>query len=427
MSHPARRFVCAGLAVAVTAVTLVAADRPPALSTVILRPDATPPVLAGDVFNYSATSTTTITSIFSPNPIVEKSTLDETIKAAGPFTFNRHPNLTRLEYTFPGDSTLTEAVYVGFVPGSGATEEVVYGSETTDSLGTPAEPESTVSTQTYPVGGIESVFPEAAGQHWSPAATSTTVSTETGKPVNSKSTITDFADGSSTTDSTTVDAAATPVLTSTVKESIASNGTATETQASTGANLETVTVGLPAAQHGKFLIPVKTVGGNPLPAKPTTSLVEVPDWYPSHDAPPKPLLSSEVIDKGLVTTPAACGKRAGFKAFDLHGESAKLDPFDATYLTTTLDEYDMAGLGPVCTISEFKSYDYGDSAFETGKLIGTATTATVMILTSESGPKPLFSAAGGAQPFSLGFTFPDRLQPRIGSFTRTAGVSANLR
>jgi len=390
--------------------TLVAADRPPALSTVIFRPDATPPVLPGDVFNYVTTSTTTITSIFT-KPMVEKVTVDETIRAAGPFTFNKHGNLTRLEYTFPGSATLTEAAYVGFVPGSGATEEVLYGDVSTVKSGTTAEPESLVSTQTYAVGAIESVFPEAAGQHWSPAATSTTVSDETGKPVTSKLTRTDFADGTYRSDGTTVDSANKPTTTTTIAESVAANGTGKIANATTGFHLETYTVGLPAVQHGKAVIPVTTEGGNPLPGKPAPpSTVDVPDWYPSHDAAPNPLLSAEVIDKGLVSAPAACGARAGVKSFDLHEESTKLDPLTATYFVQTEDEYDAAGLGPICTIGESKSEDYSDGAFESGKLLGTATTTSVMILKSESGPKPLFGVAGGAQPFSLGFGFLDPVE-----------------
>jgi len=422
MSLPARRFVRAGVALAVTAFALVAADRPPALSTVIFRPDATPPVLPGDVFNYVTTSTTTLTSIFS-KPTVEKITEDETIKASAPFSFNKHANLTKLEYTSPSSPQINEVLYVGFVPGSGATEEVEYGGVTTGNLGTTAEPETLVSTETYAVGGILSVFPEAAGQHWSPAATYTTVSDETGKPETAKSTVTDFADGTYTSDSTVVNSATKPVLTDTLTQNVAANGTVKVTQAVTGFNLETLTVGLPAVQDGKIVIPVKTVGGNELPAKPTTSLIDVPDWYPSHDAAPKPLLSAEITDKGAVTTPAACGKRAGVKAFDLHGEITKLDPFAATYSVTTEDEYDAAGLGPICTISESKLDDYSDSVLDPGKLLGTATTSSVMILASETGPKPLFGVAAGMQPFSLGFGFLDRLPSRTAAFARPLGLN----
>jgi hypothetical protein len=194
---------------------------------------------------------------------------------------------------------------------------------------------------------------------------------------------------------------------------VASNGTGKLTNATTGQNLLTVTVGLPAVQHAKAVIPVTTAGGNPLPGKPKpASTVDVPDWYPSHDAAPKPLASSEITDKGLVSAPAACGKRAGVKAFDLHGESTRLDPLAATYLVETEDEYDAAGLGSICSILESKTSEYSDSAFESGKVIGTVTTTAVTILTSESGPKPLFGVAGGAQPFSLGFGFLDRLVSR---------------
>jgi hypothetical protein len=408
MSLPIRRFLSAGVAVAVTALTLVAADRPPALSTVIVRPDATPPVLPGDVFDFASASTTTIT-LTGVKPIVEKTTFDYTIKASGPATFDHRTKLTKLAYTFPvGNATLSDDEYVGFVAGDGAMEEVLYGVTTSTKDVTPTGTESGTSTQTFPAGGIESVFPEVAGQHWSPAATSTTVSDLTGKSAGDKLTETEFADGSLTSDDVATEGSS---KVTTVK-TIAANGTGKLDETITGFNPETVSVGLPAVQHSKTVIPVTTAGGNALPAKPAPAMtIEVPDWYPSHDAPPKPLYSAEVTDKGLVSAPAACGKRAGTKAFDLHGESTKLDPVAASYTTTVEDEYDAAGLGPICSTEKFETYNYSELAFETGKVISSVVTSDVSILTSESGPKPLFGVVGGAQPFSLGFGFPGRLQP----------------
>jgi len=406
MPLPARPFLRAGVAAVVTALTLAAADRPPALSTVILRPDATPPVLPGDVFNYASTSTTTITFVGSPNPIVEKASLDYTIKASSPSSFNKHAGLTKLTYIFPTISAITaESSYVGFIAGDGAMEEILYGDETSEKI--PAGNntfESGTSTQTEAVGSIQSVFPEAAGQHWSPAATSTTVTDLTGKSASDKATDTEFADGTVTSVDVSIDGA----MKQTTTKTVSANGTGKITIALTGYNPSSTTVGLPAVQHGKVVIPVTTVLGTQLPAKPgPSSTLDVPDWYPSHDAPPKPLYSIEVTDKGVVSAPAACGKRAGTKAFDLHGTSTKLDPVSATYSTTTEDEYDAAGLGPICTVGTTKSYDYSETAFDTGKVTGTVDSVAISILTSESGPKPLFGIAGGAQPFSLGFMFPD--------------------
>ncbi len=159
------------------------------------------------------------------------------------------------------------------------------------------------------------------------------------------------------------------------------------------------------------MIPVTRAGGNPLPGKPTPpNTVDVPDWYPpAHDLPQNPLLNTQVTNKGVVTTPAACGKR--ISAFDLHGTSSQVDPLEATYTTSTEDEYDAAGQGLVCAISKYVVVTYSEEVPPAlGSISSTSVITSVIVLTSETGPKPLFGLAGGAQPFSLDLPIPNRIE-----------------
>jgi hypothetical protein len=392
-------------AAALATVTVASADREPALSTVVAGPAATPPVLPGDVFNYTSTSTSTITSVGEP-PLTTNTTDNFTIRASAPFTFNKHSGLTRLAYVHSAGVTVTEDTYVGSVPHGGVNEEVAYGDTYTTKIVNPAGTIAGSGTQTFAVGSILSLYPEAAGQHWSPAATSTIVGKVSGTDLSGASNDIDYVDGSYSNDtSETVFG-----LKIATVETLLSNGTGKSVTTSSVLNPKTTLVALPKPAKSGFAIPVTTSGGNALPNPPVPAkTVDVPDWYPSRDKPSDPLLQSEIVDLGLVTTPAACGIRAGLKAFDLHGTSAQLDPLAAAYTTSVQDEYDVSGLGPVCTIENLVSHSYSEAGATAGKVSGTVVSKTVVILKSESGPKPLSAFANGG-PFSLGFTFLDRLQ-----------------
>jgi hypothetical protein len=391
--------------VALTALCLSSAAPQSARSGVLFEPAATPPVLPGDVFNYTSTTTLTITSA-GEKPTTSTTTDNYTIKASGPFTFNKHSGLTRLAYVHSAGLTLTEDSYVGAVAHGSVDEEVDYGDTYTTKEVTPAGTFLGAGTLTYAVGSILSLYPEAAGQHWSPAATSTTVGKSGGAGSSGTTTDVDYADGSYVRDAKDSFAGFQTTETAT----LLSNGTGKSVATTPAFNPLTTLVALPVTAKSGFAIPVTTSGGNELPNPPTPAkTVDVPDWYPSRDKPSDPLSSTEIVNRGLATMPAACGSSfAGKKAFDLHGTSTQLDPLAASYTASVQDEYDVSGEGPVCYIGSSVGHTYSESGKTVGQVTGTTVLKSVGILKSESGPKPLAAFANGGA-FSLGFRFLDRL------------------
>ncbi len=382
-------------ALAVAALTLTAADRQAASSTVLVPLASNPPILAGDVFHYSTKSTTTITTV-GLKPIVESVSGTLTITASGGATFDGRKGLTKLAYVYAfGGTSSTEYAYIGFEPSGALMRELLYGS--TQATSEYGATESSIST--YPAGAIEAYYPEAAGQRWSPAATFTTVSQDAAPGETSKTTRTDYLDGSYVSDQNSVTGSTKASVTAT----LSSNGTGKTTTSSTGDNNGSGTFGLPVAKSGKYYIPETTEGGNPLRAKPTpTETYEVPDWFPSHDAPAHPLAVSEVTNKGLVTTPTTCGAFKGIKAYELESTSSTLDPIDGSIETSIGYEYDVPGRGNVCSTSTMSGESYSNSPPKaTGALTGTTKSVTVTVLTSESGPKPLTGYPVISQPRAL--------------------------
>ncbi len=405
MVLPLRRAGAAAAAVALVGVTSALAYRQAAFSNVVLPLAATPPVLPGDVFNYKSTSTLTVTTV-GQAPSTTTTIDDFTIKASGPFTFGKHTGLTRLAYVHSAGLTVTEDTYVGSVAHGSVDEEVDYGDTYTTKMSYPAATYLGSGTQTYATGSILSVYPEAAGQRWSPAATSTTLGKSSGDGFSVTTTHIDYADGSYVHDGKSGGFGFSGASTAT----LLSNGTGKSVSSASLLNPLSTVVALPVAAKGGFAIPVTTSGGNSIPKPPTPAkTVDVPDWYPSRDKPSQPLLDVRIVDSGLVTTPAACGIRAARKAFDLHGTAAQLDPLAATYTTIVQDEYDMSGLGPVCTIENVVTHSYSEQAPSAGKETSVSVLKAVAVLSSESGPKPLAAFANGGA-FSLGFRFLDRLR-----------------
>jgi hypothetical protein len=400
-THGYRKAACA---LAVTALTLTAAERQPAASSVLVPLASNPPILAGDVFHYSTKSTTTITTT-GLKPIVESFSETFSIAASAGATFDGRKGLTKLTYVYGvGSASTTVYAYVGFEPSGALMRELLYGS--TESSSAFGASQSSVST--YPAGAIEAYYPEAAGQRWTPAATFTTVSQEAEPGGTSKTTRTDYLDGSYVSDSSSVTGATKVAVT----QVLASNGSGKTTTSATGDNNGSVTYALPVAKSGKNYIPETAEGANPLPAKPTPAKTyDVPDWFPGHAAPAHPLAVSEITDKGIVTTPAACGAFKGVKAYELESTSRTLDPVDGTYTTLVGYEYDVPGRGNVCSLSTEAGDDYSNSPpTATGALTGTTRTVSVTVLTSESGPKPLAGYPAIAQPHPLSRPLAARIQ-----------------
>jgi hypothetical protein len=289
--------------------------------------------------------------------------------------------------------------YYGLVPEPVANREIFYGSQSFYTYDGGALTET--DTLTISGGALVHEYPEALGQHWSTATATTEVGTITGQE-SGKSTHVTFLDGTYTTEATYVAGSEKEVSTT----SVSANGKAKITDSLTNTNVKVTEVGSPVASHGKFVLPFSVSGGNALPNAPTPAqTVDVPDWFPSHDLPPNPLYSGETVNKGLVTTPAVCGKRAGLKAYLLYTTVAVLDPLLGTDKTTVTSEYDAPSLGDVCSTEDILTDEYANGSSgipqATGKLTATVKENIVSILTAETGPKPLLGFGGGVPVFTV--------------------------
>jgi hypothetical protein len=152
------------------------------------------------------------------------------------------------------------------------------------------------------------------------------------------------------------------------------NGTGTNSETLSGGVRE-YTFGLPVSKGGKIVIPVtKTYEGGKATA-------DVPDWYPSHAAPSKPLATTTMTDFGVVKAPAACGARAGTSATKLEDRFEELDPvYGFTYLETDT-YYVKAGLGRICRVISTVETLYDNET--TGAIDSVDTTTTSEVLLSE--------------------------------------------
>ncbi len=383
----------ASLAIVAGSASLSAAATPAFLTA------SNPPVLAGDVFDYALTQTTT-TTVPGQKPIVKEQNDTEKIVATADASYGGRKNLIRLQYIDAKAPATTIYAYVGFAAVPGATAEVLYFSTSEEKDGS----NGTYIEQTFPLGEIEDEFPEAAGLHWSDATPSTTIGNVVSALEQEEWTIARYADGSYSYD----DAFTSNLLGITqgfvTKRVVAANGTGYSKNTSTGENPSSVFVGLPVALKGSHAVPVTFVLHNSSKAPPfAPQTIDVPDWYPSHDASPKPLASFPFVNAGLATTPAACGVRKGIKAFDIHGTSYVLDPVQGFYDTSTEDVYDAAGLGEVCAITTSYSVAYNMlPPGVPGAVAGTVASTSAFVLTNETGPRPLFGFARSVHPLSAG-------------------------
>jgi hypothetical protein len=399
-SRLARRGA-AGAALATLA--LAAGGSGSAANAVIFGPQATPPVLAGDVFHYAGKSVSTSTSPGS-KPVVKDTTESFTISVSGNATFDKRSGLTKLAFEYAG---VTESVaeYVGFTPAGGVMQERAYGATVTEK----DTGQLVTSTETIAAGQILDEYPEVAGLRWNPAATSVTVVKLTGSGEAGSGKDVSYADGSYS-DFVSANIGGGAFVTE-ITDTLDATGAGSIVGVQTGTNKQTVTFGLPVKAKSGFAIPVTSAGGNNLPAKPTPAkTVHVPDWFPSHDLASRPLYDASIVNEGLVSTPATCGARARVKAFDVRSTETTLDPVGGFYDVAVYDEYDAAGLGNVCATETDMTYFYDNGpplGPGTGKLTSTSKLVSVSVLTSESGPKPLFARGAGAAPFSL-----DIRQPR---------------
>jgi hypothetical protein len=132
-------------------------------------------------------------------------------------------------------------------------------------------------------------------------------------------------------------------------------------------------------------LPVKGASGYVIPATETYAgqmhTNDVPDWFPSHAAPAKPLAAAKIADLGTVVAPAGCGTRAGTPATLLAYSFNQLDPVNGDTYVETDDYYIVAGLGRICHLENTLETYYDQKV--TGKVTETKSSASSEVLTSE--------------------------------------------
>ncbi len=178
----------------------------------------------------------------------------------------------------------------------------------------PADGGTLTATVTSPEGEILDEFPEAAGLHWNGLATEKDDLAIVAPSYRFESTQTTNTDGSSSYAFHEAGNVSTDGGTKVVRP----DGSARSDYRHTGSFEEVDTIGLPQAAGGHYVIPITTSGGNPTAnATPTPAkTVDVPDWYPSHDLAPRPLVSESVTNEGRSAIPGVCGRTG--PAFRLH-------------------------------------------------------------------------------------------------------------
>jgi hypothetical protein len=95
----------------------------------------------------------------------------------------------------------------------------------------------------------------------------------------------------------------------------------------------------------------------------------------------------------------------------------------AYYETTIADQYDVPGLGNACEIVTDTTYSYDNA--QSGKLQSTDKDVETIVLTSETGPKPLLATAGGA-PVTLFIELPSQHRRKhLGALLMPAAAKAS--
>jgi hypothetical protein len=332
------------------------------------------PLANGDVFNYAATSRSTLTENGKTTHTTQKSTQVETVTY--PVKHGGKNGLYALTSTstYASGPSATGTDFVRLEKqGPLQLEEVL--------ADTSSETEGSVSitgTQTFKSPLIIDELPEAQGLSWSEAA-AFVYSFEYGGP---SFTITEAIDQDASGGYTEQYKEVFGSNTITSNYVLKDNGTGTLTNDPGGR----YAFGLPVKQGGSYVIPVVY----------QSATTDVPDWYPGGAAPLQPLDSQPTAIGALVKTPKTCGSKANMSAYDVRAEQTELDPIAGDYLTDTSDEYDVAGMGTVCAISvsSVKGYDN----LSTGKLTLTSTSTFTEILTSEI--VKASTRFGIAEPFS---------------------------
>jgi hypothetical protein len=317
-----------------------------------------------------------------PNGKVSTSGFTYEVVATGNASFAGRTGLTRLDFIDAGEPGESYAQYVGATAAGNVLQERFFGA----SQRMPSDGGTLTATTVSPEGEILDEYPEAAGLRWNALATETNDIAISAPAYHYGSTETIHNDGSSSYSLHTVAGA----NTSSGTRVLNSDGSVRIDSRQTGWYEGIETIGLPFLAGGRYFIPITTSGGNPLSdaAPAPAKTVDVPDWYPSHDLAPRPLVSASVVNEGRGSLPAVCGRIGS--AFRLHLAYASLTPYGGTASKAFEDEYDVPGLGNVCTVETFADFYVPDDGIGgKGALLNSVTGVIVSTLTGESGPRPL--------------------------------------
>jgi hypothetical protein len=130
--------------------------------------------------------------------------------------------------------------------------------------------------------------------------------------------------------------------------------------------------------------PVKVKSSLMIPVTVDGSTYDVPDWFPQATGAAALTALSQTGETVATIGPAPgiCGVRAGTWAFGVAEETARLDPVQGSFTTSTTTYYDSPALGLICLVADSKQQSYDN--ISTGDLLQTVETKTVSILTSET-------------------------------------------
>jgi hypothetical protein len=387
-------------------------------------PSATPtpitrPIATGDTFTYAHNETTATYAVGGGTTIDTTGSDVETV--AGTTTFNGKPviDVRSVEQLAHGEApdyyiNATSDDYQALLPVQSGQELVRYGTavaatHTVPVIGTLLLTSS--STTTYGVPFIIDVLPEVSGARWTGAQQYVQAANESVPSLNGqlaytvKDTLTQSQDGSHTDyylfQSTYNGLPYSAFDRATVNPDGSGKDYSGQTYSPGGppSNEQTVLTGVPFRDtNGLYYIPVTLLGQIP-------TQTNVPDWYPGHALPPRPLVADDVVDAGAVQIPPSCGA-SGTKATQANGIVETLsgvDPVRSTTLNRVTQTYVVPGAGVVCVIEQTTTTYYD--------LSGTANFATLdqlaLGLTSEKVVSGRRRHAGSIRPSaSVGAPFP---------------------
>jgi hypothetical protein len=323
------------------------------------------PFYPGDtfVFQYKETETG-----YAPVSYVQTTTIEPLTTFNG---FKAYPFHTIGSYkSSSGVVTVDDLEYRNFLSGGHyASYGYVYASSTAEAGGVTAHD---VAQREYTTPYYYDILPETSGGSWAePVAVSDKTDdydVTSGKSTNVLSyTLARNADGSYKETGVDGTVAYTRV--------VDSNGTGYDSDKLSG-GVRTWTYGLPELDKSAYVIPATETYGS------TTDTVLVPDWYPSHDAPSKPLATSEAHDLGKVKPPAACaGAYSANMATHLEMIYTQLDPVYGDTYDETDDYYVVPGVGRICRLISIVETDYDKES--TGRVASTEKTTSSEVLLSE--------------------------------------------